>query len=60
LVARATGREPLITREALRMSGAYMFFDSAKAERELAYRARPYAEGIKDAIAWFREVGYLK
>jgi dihydroflavonol-4-reductase len=60
LIARATGREPLITREGLRMSRAYMFFSSAKAERELGYRARPYAEGIEEAIAWFRQVGYLR
>jgi dihydroflavonol-4-reductase len=59
-MARATGREPFVTREGLRMSRAHMFFTSAKAERELAYRPRPYAEGIKDAIAWFRQVGYLR
>ncbi len=60
LIARFTGREPLTTREGLRMSRATMFFTSAKAERELGYRARPYAEGISDAIAWFREAGYLR
>jgi dihydroflavonol-4-reductase len=37
-----------------------MFFTSAKAERELSYRARPYGEAIADAIAWFRRHGYLK
>ena len=60
LVARFTGREPLTTREGLRMSRATMFFSSAKAERELAYRARPYAEGVRDAIAWFRQAGHLR
>jgi len=60
LAARVTGREPLITREGLRMSRSTMFFTAAKAERELGYRARPYGEGIAEAIAWFREVGYLK
>lgn len=60
LIARLTGREPFVTREGLRMSRARMFFTSAKAERELGYRARPYAEGIRDAIAWFREAGYLR
>jgi dihydroflavonol-4-reductase len=37
-----------------------MFFTSAKAERELSFRARPYSEAIADAIAWFRQQGYLK
>ena len=39
------------------MSKNRMFFTTAKAERELGYRARPYAEGIKDAIDWFRQAG---
>ncbi|HYV89647.1 MAG TPA: NAD-dependent dehydratase, partial [Candidatus Polarisedimenticolia bacterium] len=43
-----------------RMSRAHMFFTSAKAERELGYRARPYGEGLGDAIAWFRQVGYVR
>jgi dihydroflavonol-4-reductase len=58
-VARHTGREPFITVDGLRMSKNRMFFTAAKAERELGFRARPYAEGIRDAIAWFREAGYL-
>jgi dihydroflavonol-4-reductase len=37
-----------------------MFFSSAKAERELGYRARPYGEAISEAIAWFRQRGYLE
>src|SRR5262249_31017575 len=60
LLARAIGRHPVVSREGLRMALTYMFFSSAKAERELDYRPRPYAEGIKDAIEWFREVGYLR
>jgi dihydroflavonol-4-reductase len=36
-----------------------MFFTSAKASRELGYRARPHAEGLRDAIGWFRDAGYL-
>ena len=40
-VARVTGREPMLTRDGLRMSKNKMFFSSAKAEAELGYRARP-------------------
>jgi dihydroflavonol-4-reductase len=60
LAARWTGREPLVTMDGLRLSKNRMYFTTAKAERELGYRARPYAEGIKDAIAWFRQAGYLR
>ena len=58
-VARRTGREPFVTVDGLKMSKNRMFFTSAKAERELGYRARPYAEGIRDAIEWFRRAGRL-
>jgi dihydroflavonol-4-reductase len=59
-MARRSGREPLVTLDGLRMSKAQMFFTSAKAERELGFQARPYAEGITDAIHWFRQAGYLR
>lgn len=57
--ARRTGRAPLLTLDGLRMAKRHMYFSSDKAERELGYRPRPYAEGIKDAIAWFRAEGRL-
>ncbi len=60
MVARGTGREPFVTLDGLRMSKNRMFFTAAKAERELGYKARPYPEAIKDAIAWFQRAGYLK
>lgn len=60
MVARRTGREPFVTVDALRMSKNRMFFTAAKAQRELGYRARPYAEGIRDAIEWFAQAGYLR
>jgi len=59
-VARWTGREPFATVDGLRMAKNRMFFTSAKAERELGFRARSFAEGITDAISWFRQAGYLK
>jgi dihydroflavonol-4-reductase len=58
--ARVTGKEPFLTADALRMSRYRMFFSSEKAKRELGYTARPYKEGLKDAISWFRESGYLQ
>ncbi len=60
MVARCTGREPFITLDGLRMAKHRMFFNSAKAERDLGFRARPYAEGLRDAIEWFVKAGYIK
>ncbi|HUB63945.1 MAG TPA: hopanoid-associated sugar epimerase [Methylocella sp.] len=59
-VAHMTRREPFLTVDGLRMSKHRMFFSSAKAERDLGYKARPYAEALKDALAWFREHGHLR
>ena len=57
LVGRATGREPFLTLDGLRMARTRMFFTSAKAQRELGYRPRPALEGLADAIQWFRAAG---
>ena len=59
LWSHVSGREPFATRDALRMARHHMFFNDAKARQDLAYRSRPYREGIADAIAWFREARYL-
>jgi dihydroflavonol-4-reductase len=59
-VAQVTGKEPFITVDALNMARYRMFFSSAKAERELGYHARPYREAVADAVAWFRQAGYLR
>jgi dihydroflavonol-4-reductase len=59
-VAQVTGKEPMLTRDALTMSKRHMFFTSAKAAAELGYTARPYIEAIADAMAWFKAHGYIK
>ncbi|MDB5468417.1 MAG: 3-beta hydroxysteroid dehydrogenase/isomerase family protein, partial [Phenylobacterium sp.] len=58
--AALTGREPFLTRDGLRMARHRMYFHSAKAERDLGYRARPYPEGVRDALNWFARQGYLR
>ena len=60
MASRLTGKTPFVTVDGLRMSRYRMFFSSEKAKRELGYHARPYEEAIRDAIAWFREAGYLR
>ncbi len=58
--AQVTGKEPFVTRDALKMASHHMFFSSAKAEGVLGYHARPYPEALADALAWFRTAGYLR
>ncbi len=59
LVAKFTGKEPFVTLDGLKMSKYRMFFRTDKAERELGVKARPFAQGLEDAIRWFRDCGYL-
>jgi len=58
-IARFTGKAPFATIDGIRMSRYRMFFTDAKARAELGYTARPYAQGLSDAIAWFRQEGRL-
>jgi len=58
-LARATGIEPLVTRDHLRMARKKMFFSSEKARAELGYAPRPAREAVRDAVAWFRATGRL-
>jgi dihydroflavonol-4-reductase len=58
-LARITGKEPFLTVDSLRMAKHHMFFSSAKAEAELGYTARPWAEAVGDAIDWFRAAGSI-
>jgi dihydroflavonol-4-reductase len=58
-VANVTGREPFATLTGVYMAKHRMFFTSTKAEQVLAYRSRPYIQGIEDALRWFRDNGYL-
>jgi nucleoside-diphosphate-sugar epimerase len=58
-IASLTGKEPMLTRDALKMASHHMFFSSAKAQAELGYKARPYPEALADALAWFRQAGRL-
>jgi dihydroflavonol-4-reductase len=59
-MASVTRHEPFLTIDGLRMSKQRMFFSSAKAERDLGYKARPYPEALKEALAWFRGNGQLR
>ena len=57
--ARAFGIEPLVTREMLAMAKKRMYFSPAKAIAELGYAPRPARQAVADAVAWFRDAGWL-
>lgn len=56
----AGGAEPMVTRDGIRMARKWMYFSTAKAERELGYTHRPAIEALRDAVAWFRAHGYCR
>jgi dihydroflavonol-4-reductase len=53
-----TGRPPLIAVDAVRMARKTMFFDCAKAIRELGMPQSPVEGALDRAVCWFREHGY--
>lgn len=55
--AKATGSEPLFTPESLVALRANKVMLHTKAERELGYDPRPFAESLADIYAWFVEHG---
>ena len=58
-VAAVTGRAPFATVDGVRMAAKHMFFSSAKAERVLGYTFRAAEDAERDAVAWFRDHGYV-
>jgi dihydroflavonol-4-reductase len=60
LISKLTGTEPLIPYEGVKMAAKLMFFDSSKAIRELGLPQTPVETALSDAVAWFRENGYVK
>jgi dihydroflavonol-4-reductase len=59
-VSRATRREPLASRTAVRMAAKRMFFDPAKAVRELGLPQTPIDEALREAVDWFWAHGYAR
>ena len=51
-------REPRVTIDAVRMGRKKMFVSSAKAERELGWKAVPVDAALRRAVQWFTENGY--
>lgn len=58
-VARVTLRPPRASLTEVRMARKRMFFDDAKARRELGYNPGSVSEALDRAIAFFRGHGYV-
>ncbi len=56
--ARLRRREPRVALDSVRLARHYMFFDAAKAVRELGLPQTPVEEALARAVAWFRAHGY--
>lgn len=55
-----TRREPRVTLNGVRLARKKMFFSIEKARRFLGFNPRPVEEALRDAVAWFRENGYIR
>ena len=58
-VSRFTGKPPKAPLAGVRMAKYKMFFNPAKAIRELALPQTPPKQALADAVEWFRANGYV-
>lgn len=59
-IAAVTGKPPKAPLAGVRMARYKMFFNPAKAIRELGLPQTPPQQALTDAVAWFRENGYAR
>jgi len=58
--SRFTGKPPKAPLAGVLMARYKMFFNPAKAIRELGLPQTPPRQALVDAVEWFRENGYVK
>jgi len=58
-LSRITGREPLVPYEGVKMARKFMYFDASKAVCELGLSQTPVELALAEAVAWFRDHGYV-
>jgi dihydroflavonol-4-reductase len=58
-VLEPLGFRPDVPFEGVRMAKQRMYYDVAKAERQLGISHRPVTAALSDAVDWFREHGYF-
>jgi dihydroflavonol-4-reductase len=59
-IARVTGKPPRAPLAGVRMARHKMWFNPAKAIRELGLPQTPVKQALTDAVEWFRANGYVK
>lgn len=59
-VSKFTGEPPKAPLAGVRMAGYKMYFNPAKAIRELGLPQTPPRQALADAVEWFRNHGYVK
>jgi dihydroflavonol-4-reductase len=59
-VSAISGRPPKAPLAGVRMARHKMFFNPAKAIRELGLPQTPPRQALADAVDWFRKNGYVK
>jgi dihydroflavonol-4-reductase len=60
MISRFTGKPPKAPLAGVRMARHKMFFNPAKAVRELGLPQTPPKQALADAVEWFRANGYVK
>lgn len=50
---------PVVSGEQIRMAGLNVFYNSAKAVRELGYPRLPFRGAVEQTYTWYRQHGYL-
>src|SRR5229473_2205046 len=55
-----THRMPAATVTGVKLTRRRMHFDAHRSLDELGLKPRPVAQSLGDAVAWFREMGWLK
>jgi dihydroflavonol-4-reductase len=59
-LAWITGRPPITSSSWVRVGSHYSWWNCSKAIRELGLGQRPVEESLAEALAWFKEKGYLQ
>jgi dihydroflavonol-4-reductase len=59
-IAKFTGKPPKAPLAGVRMAKYKMFFNPAKAVRELGLPQTPPEQALRDAVDWFRAHGYVR
>ena len=54
-----TGRMPLATVTGVRLARRGLQFDPQASLAELGLQPRPLADSARDAVAWYRQVGWI-